>query len=85
MKKSNRSYCCGSYPQQTKTAPETELLPNPAVSRGVQVIYVGSGVQSFHGKISGSTYYASEHRRYFKIHVDDIPSVLEHEFVILRP
>jgi hypothetical protein len=59
--------------------------PNPVIHTGVNVIYLGSGDITLKGENSGLTYYASDHRRQFKVHTEDAKSILRQRDFILRP
>ena len=81
------SGCCGQPPpRRAKVAREPERLPrNPQVSRGVRLLYLGSGRKDFTGRESSLTYVVSEQRRDFVVHPDDAPALLKKRFVILEP
>jgi hypothetical protein len=62
------------------------LLPaNPKVNGGVAVIYLGSGDITIKGEHTGKNYYASDHRRQFKVHSEDSDSILRHRHFIRKP
>jgi len=77
--------CCGSYSTQ-KVIKEKEPIPaNPKISRGVPLIYVGSGKKSFKGKATDSVYYVSDHFRHFRVHPEDAVSILSNGGIIRKP
>lgn len=64
---------------------QSTLPPNPIIHSGVTVIYLGSGNITIKGENTGVTYYASDHRRQFKVHTEDAKSILRQRYFILSP
>jgi hypothetical protein len=79
------SSCCGGYVGRRVHAVQPSLPPNPKVHGGVAVIYLGSGNITIKGENTGVTYYASDHRRQFKVHTEDAKSILRQRDFILSP
>jgi hypothetical protein len=80
----NRS-CCGGHVRQRVRPVPSSLPPNPIIHNGVNIIYLGSGNISIKGDNTGVTYYASDHRRQFKVYPEDAKSVLRQRHLILSP
>ncbi len=76
--------CCGANIQR-KAATHKKLPANPVISKGMDVIYIGAGDFKIRSKIRDAVYYASDHRRHFKIYADDAGSVLANPNIILKP
>lgn len=84
MKMMNK-LCCGSYSKQKAVKEKEPIPPNPKISGGVSLIYVGSGKKSFKGKATGSVYYVSDHARHFRVYFEDADSLLRNATIIRRP
>jgi hypothetical protein len=80
----NRS-CCGGYKRRRVRSAQESLPPNPIIHGGVTIIYLGSGNFTLKGENTGSTYYASDHRRQFQVHPEDAKSILRQRQFILSP
>jgi hypothetical protein len=81
------SGCCGQpVPRRLAIRKEVEALPpNPKVTDGVPLLYLGSGRKELQGAESELTYVVSDHRRDFTAHAADVRALLRNRFVILRP
>jgi hypothetical protein len=78
-------FCCGQIPKRKKILKEKDLPDNPAVTSGVEVIYVGAGSIEIKGKASGLLYYASGHKRRFKADPNDVAHIIKSGDFILNP
>ncbi|HMR82981.1 MAG TPA: hypothetical protein PKE30_07615 [Niabella sp.] len=76
--------CCGAYSKKIKEV-KGKLPPNPKIEKGVALIYLGAGFETFTGKFSGHKYYVSDHQRHFKVAPDDVTDLLHNKEIILRP
>ena len=82
---SDNSSCCGGHPRRRVHSVQQSLPPNPIIHGGVTIIYLGSGNITIKGANTGIPYYASDHRRQFKVHTEDAKSILRHRNFILNP
>lgn len=79
------SGCCGQpAPRRRRPAPPA-LPPNPKVTGGIRLLYLGGGAQQIRGPATGLVYHASEHRRMFTAHAEDAPALARRRDVILAP
>jgi hypothetical protein len=81
----NYSPCCGGNAKRRVHRAQSPLPPNPTIHGGVKMIYLGSGNTTIKGENSGITYYASDHRRQFKVYAEDAKSILRQPHFILSP
>ena len=77
--------CCGAYVKHHEKTIKTPLPPNPKVTGGIAVIYIGSGNARYKGSGTGSVYHVSDHSRHFKIYSEDAESILKKPDIILKP
>ncbi len=79
------SACCGQpAPRRRRPAPPT-LPPNPKVTGGVRLLYLGSGARDLRGPETDLVYHVSEHRRAFTVRAGDAPALSKRRDVILAP
>lgn len=77
--------CCG-HPKRRRRAPESvHLPPNPRVTGGVRLLFVGVDAHHFEGTATGETYHVSPGRRFLTVHPEDAPSLLRLRDVVLAP
>ena len=76
--------CCGQ-PQTHKRKTVQQLPPNPEVSNGVHLLYLGAGSITYVGSASALKFHVSPHRRDFFVPKEDVASLLERRNVILSP
>lgn len=84
MKLNRNSSCCGGSLRRRVKKVVSTLPPNPKIDRGVTIIYLGSGDVKLVGEASGLTYYASDHKRHFKVHLGDADSILRRRDFIMK-
>lgn len=78
--------CCGATPKPRKRKiVEAKLPPNPTVSKGVRMLYLGNGVREFRGGESGLRYHVSDHRRKFRCDPRDVDQLLRNRTLLLEP
>lgn len=77
--------CCGQ-PVRVRRSPAPKPLPaNPHVTKGVRLLYLGSGLRELRGSESGLVYWVADQRRDFVADLADEKGLLRNRFVILRP
>jgi len=77
--------CCGQPRSRRKARPAPEPLPaNPAVSGGVAMVYLGSGLREVQGSGSGLRYVVAGHRRQFRAQPGDVDGLLRSRDFMLR-
>jgi len=85
-KKDTSSGCCGHPRRRIRVRrEEPPLPPNPTISGGVHLLYLGSARQDFRGSSTGLTYTVSDRRRAFVAHPSDVNGLLRKRFMILEP
>lgn len=78
--------CCGQPTRQRRSRARSEPLPpNPKLTRGVGMIFLGSGRRDIRGRASGLTYVVADSRRHFRVDPDDVDQLLRQRDVILQP
>jgi hypothetical protein len=78
--------CCGGFMHGKKKTIIIEALPpNPIVSRGVTILYLGAGIKEITGGGSGTKYYVSNHHRQLKVFPEDAEVILRKPYFIRKP
>lgn len=80
-----KSCCGGSMPGKKRKVVIETLPPNPVVSSGVTILYLGSGKRKIMGTGSGSIYFVSDHHRQLKVFRDDAEDILSMPYFIRKP
>lgn len=78
------SGCCGHAVRRRRAErrDDLELPPNPKVSNGTRLLYLGRGRRQLIGRASGNRYFVSDHRRKLTVAVDDAPSLLGRDVIV---
>jgi hypothetical protein len=77
--------CCGQAVRRRRGPVRPALPPNPKISRGVRLIYIGAGQKTIKGRISKLKYYLSDHRRHFTADPRDADDILKSRYFMLQP
>ena len=79
------SGCCGK-PRRRRRQPKPDPLPpNPSVTDGVRLIYLGAGYARVVGSGTGYEYHVSSHERFFEAAEPDVDGILEDRDFMLDP
>ena len=77
--------CCGQPRSRRKSRPAQEPLPaNPAMTGGVALVYLGSGLREVRGSSSGLRYFVAGHRRHLRVEPGDVDALLRGREFMLR-
>lgn len=78
--------CCGQTARRRyKTPARPKLPPNPQITGGIKLIYIGAGQKTIRGKSSGLKYHLSDYRRHFKADPEDVDDILKSRLFMLEP
>lgn len=79
--------CCGQpvRPRRGGSERGRPLPPNPKVSGGTRLLYLGIGQRTLKARASGNSYHVSDQRRMFTAAADDVQGLLRNRDVILTP
>jgi hypothetical protein len=79
--------CCGQpvRPRRNERESGQPLPPNPKISGGTRLLYLGIGRRTLKTRASGNSYYVSDQRRKFSVATDDVQELLRNRDVIIAP
>jgi hypothetical protein len=55
---------------------DPELPPNPKLSSGTRLLYLGRGRRQLIGRATGNRYFVSDHRRKLTVAMEDAPGLM---------